>query len=207
VVSQGVQTVGMARPRRHTLFAALLPALFLAGCTSSTTQVTPPLASVASTPSASPSSASPEDQAKELAKATIERYWSTYTECLEDTNAQPTCFDDVAIAIERQKLQNTLSGARQVGSRASGPIRVISIDLVTVDLTNRVTETPPTVPYVVYRVCVDVSQFQIVDRDGKSIIPADRKPRVSGDMSVANYKLPDKTQWRVDSRSNEGVAC
>ncbi|MBI4899759.1 MAG: hypothetical protein HY829_04695 [Actinobacteria bacterium] len=197
----------MARPRRHTLYATLLAALMLGACTSTRSPVpaTSPPASPAQLASAS--STSPEDQAKVLAKATIEKYWATYTQCLEDPNAQPTCFDDVAIAIELQKLQNTLSGARQVGSKASGAINVVSMDLVTVDLTNRVNETPPTVPYVVYRVCLDVSQFQVVDKDGKSLIPQTRKPRASASMSVANYKLPDPSQWRVDSMGTEAIAC
>ena len=64
-------------------------------------------------------------------------------------------------------------------------------------LTNKVSQTPPIVPEVVFRACEDLSNLSIVDKDGKSIVPPSRKPHVLVDVSVLNYKLPDPTQWRV----------
>ena len=48
-----------------------------------------------------------------------------------------------------------------------------------------------------FRVCTDVSGFNIVDKDGKSVVPADRKPHVLVDVAVLNYKYPDPAEWRV----------
>ena len=62
---------------------------------------------------------------------------------------------------------------------------------------DRVKETPPTVPQVVFAVCMDVSKFNIVDKDGKSIVPPSRKAHVPVNVSVLNYKYPDPAQWRV----------
>jgi hypothetical protein len=208
VVSQGVQTVGMARPRRHTLCATLLVALFLTGCTSSTTHVTAPLASVATTPSASPSSLSLEDQARESAKATIERYWDTYTRCFSNPrSSQGTCFDEVAIGSDLAELRTALITAQKIGSTASGPIFLISMDLVAIDLTSRLTEQPPTVPIITYRACLDVSQFLIRDEMGRSIVPANRKARSLTDISVLNYKYPDPSQWRVGFQVDSASLC
>jgi hypothetical protein len=44
---------------------------------------------------------------------------------------------------------------------------------------------------------MDVSKFNIVDKDGRSIVPPSRKPHVPVNVTVYNYQLPDPTQWRV----------
>jgi hypothetical protein len=84
-----------------------------------------------------------------------------------------------------------------VDSKVSGDIAIISINPTKVDLTDRVKENPPTVPQVVFAVCMDVSKFNIVDKDGRSIVPPSRKPHVPVNVTVYNYQLPDPTQWRV----------
>jgi hypothetical protein len=208
VVSQGVQTVGMARPRRHTLFAALLPALFLAGCTSSTTQVTPPLASVAAAPSASPSSTSPEDQAKVSAQQVVQKYYQTIPRCLADPTITPeTCFDDVAISSELLDLQNMLIAARQMESKATGNVKILAVDFLRLDLTNKVNVTPPTVPKVTFRVCIDLTQFDMVGQDGKSVRAPTAVPRASSELTVVNYHYPELNQWRVGYQENAGKKC
>ncbi|MHB1009869.1 MAG: hypothetical protein ACYC1E_11670 [Propionibacteriaceae bacterium] len=138
----------------------------------------------------------------------IEKYWATLPRCLGDPlNTPSNCFDSVAISTELQDLQNALGAAQQVQSKASGQVRIISMELVAVDLTNHVTETPPTVPLVTYRVCLDVSQFLIVDKAGKSLIPATRPPRSRSDMTVVNYEFPDASQWRVGYQESAGATC
>ena len=187
--------------------ATLAVALLLAGCTGANQGTTPtsslatPSASSSSrTPSSSITSASaePTDLAAQQAEAVYRDYLRAQTKCLSDPlKTPPTCFDDVAIGDELNKRRQALRAAQEVGSKVSGDVTIVSIKTTKIDLTNKVNESPPTVPEVVFAVCMDVSKFNIVDKDGKSIVPPSRKPHVPVNVSVLNYKLPDPSQWRV----------
>ena len=132
------------------------------------------------------------------AEEVLRAYYRAISQCLSDPmNTSITCFDQVAITTELTNRRNALASAQAMQTRASGPINLVSVARTRVDLTNKVTETPPTVPTVEFRVCTDVSGFNIIDKDGKSIVPPDRKPHVLVDASVLNYKYPDPAQWRV----------
>jgi hypothetical protein len=198
----------MARPRRHTLFATLLAAVMLGACTSTRPPV--PATSPTAPPAqlASASSTSPEDQAKQSAREVVQQYFTAIPRCLADPVHTPTtCFEDVAISIELDDLVNALNAAKQVQSKASGTIDVIWMVPIKVDLTNRVSVTPPTVPKVTYRLCVDFSNFNVLDKNGQSLVPATRTSRSSTDMTVVNYKFPDSSQWRVGYQTAQADPC
>jgi hypothetical protein len=132
------------------------------------------------------------------AEAVYRDYLRAQTTCLSDPRKTlPTCFDNVAVGTERNTRLQALRAAQEVDSKVSGDIAIISINPTKVDLTDRVKENPPTVPQVVFAVCMDVSKFNIVDKDGRSIVPPSRKPHVPVNVTVYNYQLPDPTQWRV----------
>ena len=132
------------------------------------------------------------------AEAVYRDYLRAQTTCLSNPRQSlPTCFDAVAIGTERNTSLQSLRAAQEVDSKVSGDVTIISIKTTKVDLTNKVKETPPTVPQVVFAVCMDVSKFNIVDKDGKSIVPPSRKAHVPVNVSVLNYKYPDPAQWRV----------
>lgn len=174
--------------------------LMLTGCAvgGATATGAPSTGAVSPTPLPSMTTASPEDEAAMHAEEVVRAYFRAEAQCLTDPPHTPiTCFDNVAITTELDNLRNSLVSAQAMATRVSGEIDVVSIDRESVDLTNKVTEQPPTVPQVVFSVCADVSRFNIVDKDGKSIVPADRKPRSRVELHVANYKYPDMTQWRV----------
>lgn len=183
--------------------AAVALALALSAC--STSSEDPPASSTTSTPSTAsstpaptPSTKSAEDIAAGHAESVYRDYLRAQTTCLSDPRKSlPTCFDAVAIGTERDTMLQALSAAQEVDSKTSGDITIISIKTVKVDLTNKVNESPPTVPQVVFAVCMDVSKLNIVDKDGKSIVPPSRPPHVPVAVSVLNYKLPDPSQWRV----------
>lgn len=195
----------MTSTRRAAQVALGVLALALAGCTgggatptATPTATSPSAVSSAPGPSVSVPTTSPEDEAAAKAEEVLRAYFRAQTQCLADPPNTPiTCFDGVAITTELTTSRNSLSSAQALQTRTSGSIEVVSVDRESVDLTNRVTETPPTVPEVVFSVCVDVSGYNVVDKDGKSVVPADRLPRSRLEMHVANYKYPDPTQWRV----------
>ena len=179
-------------------------ALLLASCTGGDGNANPTAntatttAAATATTAASPSTTSAEDQAAQHAEAVYRDYLRTQITCFTDPRATPsTCFDAVAIGPEKNTSLQALRAAQEVNSKVSGDIGVLSIKTTKVDLTNKVSQTPPIVPEVVFRVCEDLSNLNIVDKDGKSIVPPSRKPHVLVDVSVLNYKLSDPSQWRV----------
>jgi hypothetical protein len=184
----------------------LTAALLLASCTggdgnanpTASTATTTASATATTTPSPSPSTTSAEDQAAQHAEAVYRDYLRAQITCFTNPRATPsTCFDAVAIGPEKNTSLQALRAAQEVNSKVSGDIAVLSIKTTKVDLTNKVSQTPPIVPEVVFRACEDLSNLNIVDKDGKSIVPPSRKPHVLVDVSVLNYQLPDPTQWRV----------
>lgn len=177
-------------------------ALLLGACTSgSPTAPIQTSASSVSSPSVSSTptpSLTPEDEAAVAAEEVLRAYYRAFPVCMSDPpNSKSTCFDSVAIGTELINRRNALASAQSMQTRAAGTIALSSVGRPAVDLTSKLDETPPTVPTVTFRVCVDVSAYNILDKDGKSIVPADRKPRSLIDVSVYNYKLPDSSQWRV----------
>ncbi len=183
--------------------AAVAVALALTACSTSNstapaTTTTPAPSTSSSTPIPTPTTKSPEEVAAGNAEAVYREYLRAQTRCLSDPlKTLPTCFDNVAIGDERNTSLQALRAAQEVGSKVSGEVTIVSIKTTKVDLTNKVKESPPTVPEVVFAVCMDVSKFNIVDKDGKSIVPPSRKPHVPVKVSVLNYKYPDPAQWRV----------
>lgn len=134
------------------------------------------------------------DRADEVARA----YYRAQTKCLTNPkDSPPTCFDAVAVGTELLNMRNALSSAQQMQTRVIGDIAVVSVTPTKVSLANDAKATPPVVPTVTLRVCRDLTNFNIVDKNGKSIVPAGRKPRGVDVVSVYNYELPNPAKWRV----------
>ena len=190
---------------KTTWTGALLGASLLAGCTTggAADSAVSTSVSASSTPSTSPTTTatpttSPQDAAAAQAEEVLRAYYRAQTTCFADpVKSSLTCFDQVAIATELNNMHNALGGAKQMQTRVTGDIALLSVKRKSVDLMNNVAATPPVVPEVVLTVCTDVSNYNIVDKDGKSIVPSDRKPHVLVNASILNYKYPAPTQWRV----------
>jgi len=180
---------------------ALVVATQLAACNPGTSPTSTPTATRTSstpTPVPSPTTTSPEDQAAAQAEEVVRNYYRAEVQCLVDPPHTPmSCYDNVAITTELDNLRNSLVSAQAMATRVSGDIEVVSVDRESVDMTVRVPGQAAAVPVVTLSVCRDVSKFNIVDKDGNSIVPPDRKPRGRVEMHVANYKYPDASQWRV----------
>lgn len=186
------------------LAGAVAGLIILAGCTAGSPDASSTSSSLPSTPSpSSPSMTSsaiapPEEVAKVKAEEVLRAYYRSQTECLSDpARSEMTCFDNVAIATRLTDMRNALVSAKGMQTRVNGDIQVVSATPTKVDLAMDLQKTPPVVPAVTFRTCVDVSNFNIVDKDGKSIVPPTRKPRSVASVVMANYKYPDQSQWRV----------
>ena len=82
-------------------------------------------------------------------------------------------------------------------THATGSIQVVSVDVVSVSLAADLKASPPVVPEVVLDVCRDVSGYDIVDKNGNSVVSPDRVDRRVIEFHVLNYDYPDPTGWRV----------
>lgn len=194
----------MARLIRRTqcvLVAALVCAL-AAGCTgepdrtaTSTTSATSAPSVTSPTPTPTPS---PENEAALRAEEVVRAYLRAQTDCLTDPPAtEVTCFDSVAIGTELVNLKNALKSAQTMATRVTGAILVDSIEGRAVELASDPAASPPVVPTVVFGVCADLSGYNVVDKDGKSIVPPDRAATSPLEVSVYDYEYPDQTKWRV----------
>ena len=204
----------LVRQTLSVLVAALVGVLAV-GCTgepdppaTSVTSETPSSSVTSPTPTPTPTP-SPEDEAALSAEEMVRAYLRAQTDCLTDPPAtELTCFDSIAIGTELVNLKNALTSAQAMETRVTGEIVVASIELQGVDLTNDPAASPPVVPTVVFDVCADVSGYNVVDKDGQSIVPPDRAPLRPLEVSVYNYAYPDQAQWRVGYVVPvEDVAC
>ena len=185
---------------RTTALLALVAVL--AGCntggaTPAQTSTSSPAESATPSPTTSPTP-TPEQAAGEDAEKVARAYYEAVANCLVDPpNTEMTCFDEVAIATELNDRRNSLLSAQVMGTKSTGSIEIVALEVAGVDLTNNPETTPPQVPIVTFRVCRDVGGFNLTDKDGKSVVPADRPARGIDEVHVANYSYPDPTQWRV----------
>ena len=200
-----------------TALTAAAVAAVLASCsggdgpaipTSTPSQATT-LTTSASTPASPTTSAdTPEAIATARAGEAVRRYYRVSTECMKDPQTTPaTCFDGAAISSELTNLRNGLASAKAAHTKVIGDATVDSMTQAKIDLTNKPKETPPTIPKVVFNVCYDVSKVNVVDYQGNSIVPPERKARAIGKLTVLNYKYPDPTQWRVGLVEATGKSC
>lgn len=174
--------------------AALASAMILAGCTpdeSDSSAETPAPVSASPSAAASPSpslegSAAPEYSAEETAaiesaKAAATRFFEVRNAVFSDPeNAGAEPFVSVAIdpvrSVERGKLGNRL----KQGLRSSGKTVVEFADVRSVTPESNPEEF--IYPKVVLDICVDVSNVDVIDSSGKSVVgnAADRQVAVIG---------------------------
>lgn len=168
------------------------------GPTSTSTQATTLSTSTSTAASPTTTTDSPEAIATARAQEMVKAYFQVSDACMQDPQkATPTCFDLVAISTALVDLRNALGSAQAAHTKQIGSLQVESSEVAKVDLTNKPKETPPTIPTVTLSVCYDVSKVNVVDSQGNSIVPPDRKSRAIETVAVVNYNYPDPTGWRV----------
>lgn len=194
----------MTRTTRRTIptaLAVLGMSVVLGACQQGTpggdatpTDATSPTATTSPSPSPSPSeSKTPEEEATELAEQAVRDYYDVEAAAMQDPeNFKQEELKDVAISSALTDLQNQLSAARGLGQHAIGATKIVEIKDPEVNL-----EPKDDVTNIVFLVCYDVSDLNIVDEDGKSVVPTDRKDTGVKRVGVANYKYPAADQWRV----------
>lgn len=119
------------------------------------------------------------------------------TGLFEPTKTTPDFFKDSTISSELIARQNTLAAAQAQKIHQVGSTQLVSTRRTKISLKNDLKASPPVIPTVEFDVCYDVRKVNIVDAEGKSVVPASRKPRGIMRVGVSNYDYPSHTAWRV----------
>ncbi|MFE7503878.1 hypothetical protein [Promicromonospora sp. NPDC057488] len=192
------------RTTRPVLTAALLFAL-ASGCTTGGSASPGPSESAnAPTPSLSaspsPSPTDPKALARTNAEALARDYYAVTDEVGQDPDAKLSGLGRVATSVELSTRQQIVERWRADGWRKTGRTKVAELIVQSVSLDNSDPEAGR-VPTVQVDVCYDVSDVDLVDEAGDSMVSPDRTDRGWERLHVANYdyKTDPASGWRVAS--------
>lgn len=208
--------------RRHGVSVTatgLVVVVLAAGCTagSNTVGTEPPGTASASATAPAPT-LSDEEQAVVAAEAAYREWNRVRRLCMDDpANTFSTCFNGVAVGEQLQDDKWSLFDAEQMGAHAVGEVKIVSLELVSVDLTDRVDQAADpdqgiqevrTVPTVVFAVCTDRGDYDLVDSAGESRLGPSYSRFRRTSPELANHNYPDPEGWRVSDayKGSEVVA-
>lgn len=148
--------------------------------------------------SPSPSPTSPEDEASASAVEAVTAYYSTVDKVRQDESSPATDLEAVAVSTQLSAQQRFLATQRSDGNRQTGDTGVVETKVQSVTLDNSDPKAGR-VPTATIDVCWDVSDVDVLDPAGKSILSSERADRGWTRLTVANYSWdtdPDGS-WRV----------
>ncbi|ACZ32426.1 hypothetical protein Xcel_3427 (plasmid) [Xylanimonas cellulosilytica DSM 15894] len=156
------------------------------------------------TPSPTEASKSPEDVAAAAAEKAVHDYYAMLDASLQKPDTfNPDDLKKVAIGTALADAQNRFNIIwGQQGLRQNGSTKLTEVTRTSVDL-----KPSDNVPIVELRVCWDASEVNVVDKDGKSAVPADRKPLGVQRVGVANYDYPDGPWLVAFTEYKDGETC
>ncbi|HXH78411.1 hypothetical protein [Nocardioides sp.] len=195
-----------------TLAAAALVVSALAGCSEDPASTTTPTESPSSlTPSSGATTEPPSDSelAEEAASQVVTDYIATVDRLRKDRKEPLGELKAVAIGGELAAQEIFTRNQRKAGNRQTGDTDVVDVVVQSVNLDNSDPQAGK-LPTVQLDVCWDVSGGDVLDRDGNSIVSADRPERGWTRYTVVNHtwkKHPDDG-WRVaTSQDLEKAPC
>ena len=173
-----------------------------------TTNPSPSPSTSAST-TATPTPRSDSEVASEAASAVLRRYYDVRNQLRQDPAQPLTLLEDVATSTELAAQQNLFKKERKQGLHQVGTTKVAVLEVQSVNLDNSDPKAGK-VPTVQIDLCFDVSQVDVVDANGKSVISPDRPDTGWIQFLVSNYQWdtdPDGG-WRVASSQDiERTPC
>ncbi len=180
--------------------------LTVAALTSCASNGNDPTASPTPTPgSPAPSTATPtpssdSEVASEAASVVLRKYYDVRNQLRKDPARPPKLLETVAISTELAAQQNLFKKERKQGLHQVGTTKVAQLEVQSVNLDNSDPKAGK-VPTVQIDLCFDVSNVDVVDADGKSVISPDRPDTGWIQFLVSNYEWDSDPDggWRVAS--------
>lgn len=155
-----------------------------------------------STPTATTVASTHPPTESDLAAATATKLMATYFATVDRLNKDPSApienLRTVATSVQLTALQRSVSNRRRDGERQTGSTKIADSQVQAVSLDNSDPKAGK-VPTVFIDVCWDVSDVDVVDKDGESVVAATRPDTGWTRYTVANYEWstdPDGA-WRV----------
>lgn len=184
---------------RGILPLATAALLLVAGtsCADDTNPTDPRSTPTASQPSVA-SSPSETQLASAAANALVEKYYATIDDLGQRPSEPLSRLSAVATSVQLAAQRKLVTAQRRKGERQIGNTKIARLEIQTVNLDNSDAKAGR-VPAVQVDVCWDVSQVDVVDNDGDSIVSESRPDRGWTRLTVANYRyLTHPTNgWRV----------
>ncbi|MGD9961789.1 hypothetical protein [Nocardioides sp.] len=193
-------------------------ALLLAGVTACTNSdggepsPTPSAASTSTSPTTSTTTTAPPSDseiASQAASDLVRSYYAVRDQLRQSPKIPLNNLKVVATSSELSALQKLLKRERQQGLHQTGDTQIAELMVQTVSLDNADPQGGD-VPTVQVDVCYDVSDADLLDKSGKSVVNADRAETGWIRYSVANYEWDTDPSgaWRVASSQNiERTPC
>lgn len=164
----------------------------------------------AASPSPTPSSPAPTNSAtatppsdtelaSEAASAVLRKYYDVRNQLRQDPEQPLALLDEVAIGTELAAHKNLFKNERKQGLHQIGTTKVAELEVQSVNLDNSDPKAGK-VPTVQIDLCFDVSDVDVVDAEGKSVVSPDRPDTGWIQFLVSNY------QWDADPESGWRVA-
>jgi hypothetical protein len=148
-----------------------------------------------------PPSPSPEsEKASEAASATVRRYYGVRNRLRQNPKESLSLLGAVAISSELAAQRNLFKKERERGLHQVGNTKVAELEVQSVDLDNSDPKAGM-VPTVQIDLCFDVTDVDVVDADGKSVVDSGRPDTGWIQFLVSNYEwdTDPKGGWRVAS--------
>lgn len=157
---------------------------------------TPSATSDSPSPTSSPSS--PSDAASADAISAMRSYFTVVSEVGQNPKSSLKRLKTVATSTQLQALETLQRSQREQGRRQSGSTVINELTVQSVNLDNS-DPAAGKVPTVVIDVCWDVSDVDVIDRRGASVVSPGRPDTGWTRYSVANYDYADDPNggWRV----------
>lgn len=161
---------------------------------------TPATTSASTAPTTSASPTSPSAQASSDAEVAVTRYYSVLDELGRDPTSSLSKLNTVATSTQLSAMWTVLRQQHARHERQTGSLVIADTKVQSVNLDNS-DPSAGKVPAVVIDVCWDVSNVDILNAKGTSIISPSRPDRGWTRLTVANYKYAANPRggWRVAS--------
>lgn len=161
------------------------------------------------TPTATATPPSDTELASEAASATLRKYYDVRNQLRQNPRRPLSLLDQVAISTELAAQRNLFKKERKQGVRQVGATKVAELEVQSVNLDNSDPKAGK-VPTVQIDLCFDVSDVDVVNADGKSVISPDRPDTGWIQFLVSNYQWDANPNagWRVaSSKDIERTPC
>lgn len=182
----------------RTLATAALLLVALAACSDGDGYATPPATTSAPTATTSPTPLTESQIASNAAEAKVREYYDTLNLLRQDSTQPISELKSVAISVELTAQQHLVRSERRKGRRQVGESTIAELQTQSVSLDNSDPKAGK-VPSVFIDVCWDVSDVDVVDKGGKSVVVANRPDTGWTRYTVANYRYVKDPEgaWRV----------